>query len=190
MRQQLHDWQLRTRDLGLLSEYEMHRRAEGSTQYAVGQSEQDYPLRRILSVAELAGERAADHLPRLLTFLDDSEPTVRWWAVLGLVMLGEQARPAESALMRSLKDDSALVRVAAAEALFQLGHVGPARAALVDALSHPTPFVRLRAMNVLYRMGEHARPARPAIARASMEGIYPAEYLNRLVEYLPASLDD
>ena len=45
-------------------------------------------------------------------------------------------------------------------------------------------------MNVLYRMGEHARPARPAIERASIRGIYPAEYLNRLVEYLPATLDN
>jgi len=34
----------------------MHRRAEGSTQYAVGQSETLYPLKRILPVAEMAGD--------------------------------------------------------------------------------------------------------------------------------------
>ena len=188
MRQELHDWQLRTRDLGLMSEYEMHRRAEGSTQYEVGQSEDKYPLQRILPVAELAGERDADNLPKLLDLLDDDEPVVRWWATLGLVMLGKQSRPAEPALEKLLADDSPLVRVAAAEGLCQLGQVDRARAALIEALAHPTPFVRLRAMNVLYGMGDDAHPALPAIKEASLKGIYPADYLNRMVKYVPAKL--
>ncbi|MBC8868654.1 MAG: sulfatase-like hydrolase/transferase [Planctomycetes bacterium] len=188
MRQELHDWQLRTRDLGLMSEYEMHGRAEGSTQYEIGQSEDKYPLQRILPVAELAGERDANNLPKLLDLLDDDEPIVRWWATLGLVMLGQQARPAEPTLEECLADDSPLVRVAAAEGLYQLGHVDRARTALVEALVHPTPFVRLRAMNVLYRLGGDARPALPAIEKASTKGIYPADYLNRMVDYLPARL--
>ena len=54
MRQELHQWQLQTRDMGLMSEYEMHGRAENSTQYDVGQTEEHYPLSRILPVAELA----------------------------------------------------------------------------------------------------------------------------------------
>jgi HEAT repeat protein len=100
-------------------------------------------------------------------------------------MLGERARPALQALAESLDDESPLVRVAAAEGLFHLGQTQRARAALVDGLQHPTPFVRLRALNALYRMGEDARPALPSIRRASMKGIYPAEYLNRMVDYLP-----
>ena len=188
MRRELHDWQLRTRDLGLLSEYEMHRRAEGSTQYEVGQSEERYPLERVLPVAEMAGERDAANLPKLVELLGEDEPVIRWWATLGLVMLGERARPAESSLEKSLSDDSPLVRVAAAEGLFQLGQVDRARDALVEALGHPTPFLRLRAMNVLYRMGDDARPALPAIEKASMQGIHPATYLNRMVGYLPQRL--
>ena len=92
------------------------------------------------------------------------------------------------ALVRSLDDDSPLVRVAAAESLLHLGHVQPARDALVGALADPTPFVRLRAINVLDRMGSHARPAAPAIAKASLKGIYPAEYVNRMVQTLSAEL--
>ncbi len=190
MRQELHDWQLRTRDLGLSSEYEMHRRAEGSTQYEVGQCEDRYPLRRILPVAELAGEKDAGNLPKLLDLLDDDEPIVRWWATLGLVMLGRQAQPAEPAMEKSLADDSPLVRVAAAEGLYQLGQVDRARTSLIEALAHPTPFVRLRAMNVLYRMSDDARPALSAIKGASIKAIYPADYLNRMVDYLPARLTD
>ncbi|MCH5375771.1 MAG: sulfatase-like hydrolase/transferase [Planctomycetes bacterium] len=188
MRRQLHDWQLRTRDLGLMSEYEMHRRAEGSTQYEVGQSETTYPLQRILPAAELAGEREPANLPKLVALTEDDEPIVRWWAALGLVMLGDQARPAEATLNRCLRDDSPLVRVAAAEALYQLGHIDSARNALIEALADETPFVRLRAINVLYRMGDDARPALPAIRGAAMQGIYPAEYLNRQVTDLSAKL--
>jgi N-sulfoglucosamine sulfohydrolase len=188
MRRELRAWQLESRDLGLMSEYEMHRRAEGSTQYEVGQSEATYPLQRILPVAELAGQRDAGNLPKLLATLEDPEPIVRWWSALGLVMLGPQARPAETALKRSLSDPSPMVRVAAAEALYQLGQVDLARTALTEALADDTPFVRLRAMNVFYRMGDDARPALPAIEQAALQGIYPAEYVNRLVEQLSEKL--
>jgi N-sulfoglucosamine sulfohydrolase len=188
MRRELRTWQLESRDLGLMSEYEMHRRAEGSTQYEVGQSEATYPLQRILPVAELAGQRDAGNLPKLLATLEDPEPIVRWWSALGLVMLGPQARPAEAALKQSLSDPSPMVRVAAAEALYQLGQIDLARAALTEALADDTPFVRLRAMNVFYRMGDDARPALPAIEQAALQGIYPAEYVNRLVEQLSEKL--
>ncbi len=188
MRQELHAWQLRTRDLGLMSEYEMHRRAEGSTQYAVGQNEKTYPLKRILAVAELAGERDAGHVDKFVTRLGSDEPVVRWWSALGLVMLGEKARPAEKALEKALADASPLVRVAAAEGLYRLGQTDRARAALVEALAHSTPFVRLRAMNALYRMVDDARPVRSAIRNASMKGIHPAEYLSRMAGYLSAKL--
>ena len=163
----------------------MHRRAANSSQYEVGQSEASYPLKRILPVAELASQRELEHLPQLLKLLGDDEPVIRWWATLGLVMLGDDARSAKSTLQQRLKDDSPLVRVAAAEGLYQLGEVDQARAALVEALAHDTPFVRLRAMNALYRMGQDARPALPAIEQASIKGIFPAEYVNRMVEYLP-----
>ena len=45
-------------------------------------------------------------------------------------------------------------------------------------------------MNVLYRMGDDARPALPAIREASIKGIYPADYLNRMVKYLPERLGE
>ncbi len=181
---ELHAWQMRTRDLGLLSEYEMHRRATGSTQFDIGQSEEAYPLSRILPAAEMASRRDAKNLPRLVALLDDDDPAVRWWATLGLVMLGERAKPAESVLSEQcLKDKSPLVRVAAAEALYQLGRVDHARTVLVEALADETPFVRLRALNALYRMGDDARPARQAIRSASMKGIFPADYLNRMTRY-------
>jgi uncharacterized sulfatase len=188
MRDVLHRWQLRTRDLGLMSEFEMHRRAEGSTQYEVGQSEASYPLERILPIAEMASRRDPANRDRLVTLLKDEEPIVRWWAALGLLMLGHEAIDARAAIKDALDDDSPLVRIAAAESLYGLGEVDQARATLIDALKHRTPFVRLRAIGALYRMGDDARLALPAINAAGMKGIYPAEYLNRMVNYLPKRL--
>lgn len=188
MRGELHQWQLRTRDLGLLSEYEMHRRAANATQFHVGQSEKSYPLTRILPVAELAGERDEKNVSTFVALLGDEEPVVRWWATLGLAMLGDGAEPAKRPLQQSLHDESPLVRVAAAEALSELGEVKLANDALAEALAHDTPFVRLRALNVLHGMGEDARPVRSAIKHASIKGIYPAQYVNRMVDYLPERL--
>jgi hypothetical protein len=71
-----------------------------------------------------------------------------------------------------------------------LGHTDVALRILTDTLEHETPFVRLRALNVLYHMGDEARPAVPAIKKASLKGIYPAEYVSRLSEYLPERLGD
>lgn len=190
MRKQLHAWQLSTRDLGLLSEYEMHRRAEGSTQYDVGQNHALFPIQRILPATELASERDARNVQKLIELLKDSEPSVRWWAALGLAMLGNDAAPAEAALRDALVDESPLVRVAAAEALLPFGDIATARDVLVSVLSDPTPFARLRALNALHRLGKDAEPALPAIADAGLKGIFPADYVNRMVEYLPERLGE
>ena len=189
MQKELHDWQLRTRDLGLLTEYEMHRRAEGSSQYEVGQSERHYPLKRILAAAEVASQQNAKHVEQLAHWLTDDEPTVRWWAATGLTMLKQKARPAKSALESALHDTSPVVRIAAAEALCNLGQVETILPVLIEGLAHTTPYVRLRAMNALDRLGDKARPALAAIPAAAMtKAPYPGDYLNRMVGYVPERL--
>jgi uncharacterized sulfatase len=189
MRDRLRQWQLRTRDLGLLTEYEMHRRAEGTSQFQVGQDPSSYPLERILPVAETASQRNADNVRKLAEWLTDQEPVVRWWAATGLVALGNDARVAQAALTAALQDPSPLVRIAAAEALCNLGPAESMLPVLSKELKDPTPYVRLRALSVLDRLGDQARPALPAIRAASMkQAPYPAEYLNRMVGYVSERL--
>lgn len=189
MRSELRTWQLRTRDLGLLTEYEMHRRADGSSQYEVGQSRHSYPLEKILTVAEIASQRSAQHVDQLIRSLNDDEPAVRWWAATGLTALGEDAGSAQSALKSSLQDASPIVRLAAAEALCNLGQVDDVLPVLTDGLKHTTPYVRLRAINALDRLRQKARPALPAIRSATMERApFPGTYLNRMVQYVPKRL--
>jgi len=89
-----------------------------------------------------------------------------------------------------LKDAAPNVRIAAAEALCNLGRYDQALPVLIAGLQDDTPFIRLRAINVLGRLGDRARPALPHIrkARTAQRG-HVAQYLARMVQYLPARLD-
>jgi hypothetical protein len=89
-----------------------------------------------------------------------------------------------------LNDAHPLLRIAAAEALCRMNRVDRAFPVLLEGLQHPTPCIRLRALNVLEALGERANPAIPAIKAARMKGPYPAEYLNRMCEYLPAQIEE
>ncbi|MFH1922211.1 MAG: HEAT repeat domain-containing protein [Planctomycetota bacterium] len=78
------------------------------------------------------------------------------------------------------------VRIAAAEALANVGRVEDAMPALIAGLGHETPFIRLRAMNVLDRLGIKARPALAAMKEARLEAkSHVGDYLGRMVEYVP-----
>lgn len=189
MRQESIDWMKRTHDLGLLPEYEMHRRAEGRTPYDVALDELSNPLDRLLAAAQLANRMDPACTADLIALLKADDAAVRHWGALGLVALGEKAAPAEQPLREALRDDSPNVRIAAAEGLCNLGRVDEALPVLTESLRHETPFIRLRAVNVLDRLGPAARPALPAIREAAMPNAgHVGEYLTRMVEYVPEGL--
>jgi len=192
MREALRDWQLRTRDLGLLPESEIHQRAgqHQVTPYEIGQNESWYPLKRkIQSAAWLAGERSPRQRSLVESLLREDDPVVRWWAITGCMAPGAPTAGFRSSLERQLNDAHPLPRIAAAEALCRIDRVDRAFPVLLEGLQHPTPYIRLRALNVLEALGERASPAIPAIQAAKMKGPYPAEYLNRMCEYLPAQIE-
>jgi arylsulfatase A-like enzyme len=176
LRQALHDHTLATRDVGFLTEAEMHRCAGGSTPYALGHDVAKYPLDRILAMAELASalkpnvaasrESADGTVAKLKEGLRDSDSGVRYWATLGLLMRGTNAVvSARNELRAALKDESPSIRVAAARALGQHGNDGdlaPALAALKE-LAPPDRnggFVSLEALSVLEALGKKADPLR------------------------------
>lgn len=179
-------WMLATGDLGLLPEHEMVVRARGRTPWEIATDPAQNPLRELLDVAAVANEIQGAHAPGLAVLLGDPEAAVRWWAATGLAALGKSAKPAEAALRKALADEAPSVRVAAAEAIGNLGAYAAALPVLTSALQHDAPLVRLAALNVLDRFGPQAQPALPAIRAAAMNVPDPvAEYVNRMIEYLP-----
>jgi N-sulfoglucosamine sulfohydrolase len=191
LRTELRRQMLAAGDLGLLPEYEMHRRAEGSTLHAIATDPAKNPLRDLLAAADLANARAPGNVPNLVELLGNSDAGLRWWGAIGLVALQDKAAPAEAALRKALQDGSPDVRIAAAEAMANLGHDTAALDTLTGALKHDSALVRLPALQVLHRLGPRARPALPAIRQAELkdpEHTDAADYVGRMVGYLPERL--
>ncbi len=207
-------WMKESGDLGLLPESEMLVRASGSTPWAIATDPQRNPLDALLAAAALANAMQPANAMRLAALLAQPDAAIRWWGAVGLVALRGDARPAEAALRRALSDTSPPVRIAAAEAIGNLGDHAAALPVLTLALRHEAPLVRLEAINVLDRFGAKAAPALPALraARIVLEkqtaefiagvartggGVQPAlqaqayvaEYVNRMVDYVPARIE-
>ncbi|MDG2127719.1 MAG: sulfatase-like hydrolase/transferase [Fuerstiella sp.] len=151
MRQRLYDWMIETRDLALVEERELYKRAKGRSLWAVGQEIENYE--RILETAnlQLQGEFA---LAELKTRSADADPWVRYWAVLGLMVITQTAESEVVAeilpsLNKSLTDESIDVRLLAAEGLFNLGYYKRALPVVLAEMAHPNTDVQVRVGNIL-----------------------------------------
>lgn len=214
MRAECLRWMKQSGDLGLLPEHEVLVRARGATPWAIATDPRKNPLGELLEAAGLANQMKPALVPQLAELLARPDAALRWWGAIGLVALGQGAKPAEAALRPLLADTSPDVRIAAAEAIANVGDHAAALGVLTKALAHDSPLVRLQAINVLDRFGAKAAPAVPAIRAAKVNldeqfvrfisgvastggGVQPilgdeayvAEYLNRMVDYVPARIE-
>ncbi|MFC4311891.1 sulfatase-like hydrolase/transferase [Steroidobacter flavus] len=165
---------------------------EGSTLegYEASRVKGAYPLRRVMRVAQAAARRDPRKLATLRKALADRDDVVRYWAALGLLMLGMQAAPATSALEAAMRSDPfKQVRIVAAEAIAILGDKEES-VAMLASLLEPTESipVRLQAVNALTRIGPASRAALPGL-RKMTEGEDRNEYLNNAATYLIQTLD-
>jgi uncharacterized sulfatase len=176
LRQALRSQTLAIRDVGFLTEAELHRRAAGSTPYELGHDAAKYPLDRILAMAELASslkpdvaasrESADGALAKLKEGLRDRDSGVRQWAPLGFSMRDSTAvNAAREQLRAALKDESPSVRIAAARALGQHGNPDDLALALATLKELAPPdknggFVSLEALAALEALGRKADPLR------------------------------
>jgi len=110
------------RDVCLLPEAEMHRRAGTSAPFTMGHDDSRFPLEAILRTAQRASSGKSSDLGELRDALNASDPAVRWWAVMGHLMHGKDAAAAATErLTTRLKDENPSVRIAAAEVLAKYG---------------------------------------------------------------------
>ena len=178
-------------DLGLLPERELHARSAATSPYAIATDSRLNPFDALEAAANLANRLDPKSTPELAALLRAEDPAVRWWGALGLVGLGTAAGPAKPALLAAIRDTSPDVRLAAAEALIQMGEVEPALAVLEAALRADDIFGRFSALNIARRIGPAARPLLPAIraAKLTVPGQKDmSDYVGRMVEYLPGQI--
>lgn len=190
----LRDHLLRTRDLGLLPETDMHRRRGQRSPYALGMDATAFPIGRILEAADVATRRQSSETARLQTWLADADPAVRYWSALGLRLLGAEAvRGATRPLTVLLADTEPGPRVAAADALVRYGDEQARREGLATLLAtadyrRDGNHAAMLALDVILALGPAADPIRAAAAAVPEPGQgVPArerDYVGRLTRAL------
>lgn len=158
-------WMIETRDTGLIPEQMLQDLAVGSSAYEYARSGA-YQLDRCLAIVRLM-EEGNLALPALERALDDDYAPARYWAAVGLGVLGADAAPAVPALERALVDRHAEIALAAAAALCRAGRPEPALPVIAHWLEHGRPIEALVAGNTADRIGEQARPIADVLRRVA-----------------------
>lgn len=110
---------------------------------------EEVALEDIIDAAEVATLGMPENLQQLISYLNSDESAVRYWGATGLLILGDEARPAIENLSESLHDESPNVVVVAAEALYNLGEQDVAKKALLDVLDDSNIYARCHALNAI-----------------------------------------
>ena len=168
MKQALRRKQLELYDSGLLPEKMRDRRAaqHNLTIFEMVRDKKIYPLETYLDAADLALLRNAKNLDTFVESMSHSDEGMRWWAIVGIHLLGDEAAPAIRVLERALEDESHEVRTMAAWSLVKLGRTSKAVACLEELLFDGSQ-CRSMVHNVLDWMGE---PAFPLVKKYMMQG--------------------
>jgi arylsulfatase A-like enzyme len=148
MRKQLDQTVRQSRDTGFVPEGMFARLCGDETIYDYVQSDR-YPFAEVHRVAKLASQRTAAHLHQLQAAMTHAHPAVRYWAAQGCLILGEAAEPALLDLQKLLSDPNLDVRVPAAEAIAQMGHVEAAFPVLIGVVHQGNRFEANAALNAL-----------------------------------------
>jgi len=158
MRENLRRENRRYKDVGFIPEGELSLRTRNITGYDLVRQKY-FPIDLVIETAEIASSAKEANLQLLIERLSHKEAVVRYWAAVGCRILQDKALPAKHILLKRLKDNSADVQIAAAEALAYLGYEKRALRAIMRNLKHSSPMVRLHAANVLDALGSKAKPA-------------------------------
>jgi hypothetical protein len=175
MRAENHRWMLECRDIGFVPEPLMAEIAATTQLYDYARSGR-YSLEKILETALLASSRDPSALPEITARLEDRDPVVRYWAVIGCIVMSNDASPYKLQLKQLLQDSEPVVRIAAAEALYLLNEKDPALKTLAEGLQSGNLMVRVYALNVLEDMGEDARPALKIISSLIKDKVTDGDY--------------
>ncbi len=105
---------------------------DGSTSiYDFCQSKEQYHLDKIMEFANKAVQQNVEMLPELLAKLKDNDPILRYWAALGLRVMGAEAKPATKNIEMALEDSEPSVRINAMIALGNIGQINKATELLI-----------------------------------------------------------
>lgn len=142
------EWVARIYDAGFIPEADRIDRTGETPMYDYMRSGK-VNFKEIMEAAEIATLSKVENMEALKTYLKSDESAVRYWGATGLLILGENARPAIEDLKTAITDKSTNVVAVAAEALYNLGEKEIAKNALLSVLENRNEFARCHALNVI-----------------------------------------
>lgn len=201
-RKKVTDQMLKTYDTGVIPEALMIQLSAGSTPYAythdLGKHYSD-----ILNAAIIASAGKRENLPQLRAMLSNDHPAIRYWGATGSVILQEGAMELKDPLIKLLDDEFITVRIAAAEALYELGETDRSVKTLRIILDSqftsqlnkenetegyaPEVFELTHALNVITFFDDKGYSLRKEID--AIAGKEKSDYAKRAAEYLMARIN-
>ncbi len=190
LREMLRQHLLEMRDLGFMPEWRLAMlAADGTPPAAAAADDATWPCARVLETAEGVGRPEAAAM--LLERTRDVDPSVRWWACVGLRSIGLRSDECREALRRLLRDCPP-VRIEAAAALVDGWAMRDALEVLADAVRSEDEREAVHAARALQLLGPAAAPVadamRAALQRAQGRGDWPM-YLRFSLEPALLALD-
>jgi arylsulfatase A-like enzyme len=185
-------WVKETRDTGLIAEPILVEREKIlGNRFDIMRQSQDMTFSDRIADVAAAASSGIDALPELMAALKDKDAAVRYWGAVGIGNIGKPASKTAGLIKKALKDESVVVRVAAARALGRMGLEEDALPLLVEVLDTGEQWERLHAAIVLDEMDEQARPVLEAMHEALIpredlyaNGKYVVRVINRALNQL------
>ncbi|MHC4221758.1 MAG: sulfatase-like hydrolase/transferase, partial [Planctomycetota bacterium] len=172
MRKVHQNWMVDTGDVGLIPEPEFDE-LKHQPHWRDQLNKSDL-LQRLRKIKTLDGS-GAEAIPAYIDYLSDTEPSVRYWAVVGLHTTSKtkkQINSAKEILAKYLKDPSPAIRIATAQALCDWQSDKQALPVLAEALKHDSDSVRLYAITALKHIGKKAAPLSKQIKAATKDNYH------------------
>ena len=169
---------VKTYDTGLMPESMRNRRRilNKTTFYEMVRDPNLYPLEKYLDTADIALARKIENMPTLVEYLKDEDECMRYWGVIGCLLLEEKAAAAKDELVKLMDDESIEIPIFAAWALYKMGEkkVGLDK---LSSILHETNSDTVG--GILDRMGEDSTPIIKAYAQKRM---FANSYLSKVVQ--------
>jgi hypothetical protein len=138
-----------------------------TTVYAFVRDPKLYPLAKYLDYADLALARKKENLKTLTKGLSAKDPVIRYWSVVGLLLLEEHAKPAIPALKKVLDDQDEIPSLAA-WAIYKAGDKTFAEKWMLDSITNNSGNKMLA--NILDWMGKDGHPILAKIPAGKLPG--------------------
>ncbi len=185
LRAALREWQLESHDAGVLAEEIVVERAEkhGITIHELVRNPDLYDLPAYLDAADIALEADPENRKRLVRMLAHEDAGLRYWGVVGLLILGDPAPAVTGALVDRLQDESDAVRAMAAWALIDADEEKAAARSCLISLLDDASLTTLLVLNIIDLTHDDVSVYREAIEGA-IDSPFGGNYARRMKNHL------